>query len=53
MYSIVTSYGLDDRGIVVPFVAGQEVICSKASRRDQVPTQPPIQWVSEGKVNGA
>jgi hypothetical protein len=46
---IATGYGLDDRGVGVPF--------STSSRPALGPTQPPIQWVpgafSGGKAAGA
>jgi hypothetical protein len=42
---IATGYGLDDRGVGVRVLLGQDFHFSMASRPALGPTQPPIQWV--------
>jgi hypothetical protein len=43
--SIVTGYGLDDRGVGVLVTVEVKILFSMSSRPILGPTQPPIQWV--------
>jgi hypothetical protein len=44
-------YGMDDREIGVRVLVGLRIFSSP--RRQNWPTQPPIQWVPVGKAAGA